>query len=132
MIALLLTTSIILSVGRSVLSKKLSDLRFATRGFFLCQGVLFFFGALAISVVEGFNFKITSIETLLYAAAYGILLILAQWLYTVALSFGNTSLCATVYSLGFILPTLSGALAFGEDFSFFDGVGVSLAVVSLF
>ena len=67
-----------------------------------------------------------------FAVVYGVFLILAQWLYTAALTYGNTSLCATVYSLGFILPTLSGAVVFGEDFSFFDGVGISLAVVSLF
>ena len=62
---------------------------------------------------------------------YGALLILAQWFYTAALSKGNTAACSTVYSLGFIFPTLSGAMIWNEAFSFVDLLGVLSAVAAV-
>jgi drug/metabolite transporter (DMT)-like permease len=66
--------------------------------------------------------------TLVYAIIYGLLLILAQWFYTAALAKGNTALCSTVYSLGFIFPTLSGAILWSEPFSILDVLGILCAV----
>ena len=58
---------------------------------------------------------------------YGLLLIFAQWFYTAALTQGNIALCSTVYSLGFIFPTLSGTILWKETFSFLDLCGVLCA-----
>ena len=48
--------------------------------------------------------------------------------YTAALAKGNTALCSTVYSLGFILATLSGAILWAESFSFLDLLGIMCAI----
>ena len=69
--------------------------------------------------------------TLVYAIVYGILLLLAQWFYTASLASGNTALCSTVYSLGFVLPTLSGAVFWSEEFSAFDFLGILCAVAAV-
>ena len=45
---LLLGLSVVLSTGRNLFSKKLSDIRFGTRAFFLCQSVLFLCGAVSL------------------------------------------------------------------------------------
>ncbi len=125
---LLLALSVLLSTGRNLLSKNLSSVEFKTKPFFLCQGVLFLFGALALVSFEGISFESIAGETLLFAFIYGCLLVLAQWFYTAALSKGNTALCSTVYSLGFILPTMSGVIVFCEAFSIFDFFGILCAV----
>ena len=52
---LLLALSVLLSTGRNLLSKNLSSVEFKTKPFFLCQGVLFLFGALALVSFEGMN-----------------------------------------------------------------------------
>lgn len=131
MIALLLVFSIVMSVGRNLFSKRLSCIRFGSKGFFICQSVLFLFGGIAVAIFG--QLRITSIapETLIYAITYGLLLICSQWFYTSALSTGNTGLCSTVYSLGFILPTLSGAVLWSEAFSFVDFIGILCAVFAI-
>ena len=128
MIILLLSISIVLSTGRNILSKKLSDLRFGTKPFFWCQSVLFLGGAVALLLFGGIPQSGIALHTWLYALIYGILLILAQWFYTAALSVGNTALCSTVYSMGFILPTLSGAIFWSESISAAGVIGVLCAV----
>ena len=131
MTVLLLALSIVLSTGRNLLSKQLSSAAFGTRRFFLCQGILFAFGALALLLAGAPLRQPPSLQTLSYAIVYGILLILAQWFYTLALGRGNTALCSTVYSMGFILPTLSGALIWSEPFSMLDFAGVVCAVFAI-
>ena len=125
---LLLCLSVVLSTGRNIFSKSLSDIRFKTRHFFWCQSALFLFGAFALVLFGKITFDIVAYQTLIYAAVYAILLIFAQWFYTVALAKGNTALCSTVYSLGFILPTLSGAILWKEAFSFLDLLGILCAI----
>ena len=127
----LLSLSVVLSTGRNLLSKNLSFVRFKTKQFFLCQSILFFFGAFAILLFGKVSFVSIAQETLLYSMIYGALLILAQWFYTAALSKGNTAACSTVYSLGFIFPTLSGAMIWNEAFSFVDLLGVLSAVAAV-
>ena len=127
----LLSLSVVLSTGRNLLSKNLSFVRFKTKQFFLCQSILFFFGAFAILLFGKVSFVSIAQETLLYSMIYGALLILAQWFYTAALSKGNTAACSTVYSLGFIFPTLSGAIIWNEAFSFVDLLGVLSAVAAV-
>ena len=127
---LLLGLSVVLSTGRNLLSKNLSEIRFGTRNFFLFQGALFFCGAVGLVLFGGIFFDAVAVayQTFVYATAYAILLIFAQWFYTAALAKGNTAICSTIYSLGFILPTLSGAIIWSEAFSFLDMLGVLCAV----
>ena len=128
---ILLALSVVLSTGRNLLSKNLSNIRFGTRPFFLCQSILFLCGAVAIFSFGGISISSIATLTLLYAGIYGFLLILAQWFYTAALSKGNTAACSTVYSLGFIFPTLSGVALWNEAFSFIDFLGVMCAVAAV-
>lgn len=125
---LLLALSVVLSTGRNLCSKKLSDIQFGTRSFFLCQSTLFLCGGIALILFENISLNDLAIATVGYAIVYGLLLILAQWFYTAALSKGNTALCSTVYSLGFIIPTLSGAILWSEPFSIPDLFGVLCAI----
>ena len=128
---LLLTLSIVLSTWRNLFSKKLSGIRFGTRQFFLCQSALFLCGGAALVIFGKISFSAVSYKILIYAVVYAVLLILAQWFYTAALAKGNTALCSTVYSLGFIFPTLSGAILWSEEFSFLDFVGILCAVSAI-
>ena len=127
----LLALSVVLSTGRNLLSKDLSHVRFKTKPFFSYQSILFLFGAIAILSFGNVSFVSVASATLLYSLIYGSLLILAQWFYTAALSKGNTAACSTVYSLGFIFPTLSGAMIWNEAFSFVDLLGVLSAVAAV-
>lgn len=125
---LLLGLSVVLSTGRNLFSKNLSEVQFGTKPFFLCQGALFLCGGAALVLFGEISFGSISPITFVYAIIYGLLLILAQWFYTAALAKGNTALCSTVYSLGFIFPTLSGAIIWAEAFSFFDLLGILCAI----
>ena len=127
MAAFLLCLSIVLSTGRNLFSKNLSRIPFGTKAFFLCQGTLFLCGAVALAIFTKLPFGKLSPAIALYALVYGLLLIFAQWFYTAALAKGNTALCSTVYSLGFILPTVSGALLWDEPFSLLDFFGILCA-----
>ena len=128
---LLLGLSVVLSTGRNLFSKNLSNIQFGTRPFFWCQAALFLCGAVALVLLGKISSGGVACQTLIYAAVYGILLILAQWFYTAALAKGNTALCSTVYSLGFILPTLSGAILWTEAFSPLDLLGTLCAVAAV-
>jgi drug/metabolite transporter (DMT)-like permease len=125
---LLLGLSVVLSTGRNLFSKNLSDVQFGTKPFFLCQCALFLCGGAALVLFGNISFGVVAYQTLIYAAVYAILLIFAQWFYTAALAKGNTALCSTVYSLGFIFPTLSGVILWSEPFSILDVLGILCAV----
>ena len=125
---LLLGLSVVLSTGRNLFSKNLSEVQFGTKPFFLCQGALFLCGGASLVLFGNISFGVVAYQTLICAAVYAILLIFAQWFYTAALAKGNTALCSTVYSLGFILPTLSGAILWAESFSFLDLLGIMCAI----
>ena len=125
---LLLGLSVVLSTGRNLFSKNLSAIRFGTRSFFLCQSILFLCGGVALVIFGKVSFGVIAYQTLIYATVYALLLIFAQWFYTAALAKGNTALCSTVYSLGFIFPTLSGAILWAEPFSPFDLLGILCAI----
>ena len=128
---ILLTLSVLLSTARNLLSKNLSGIHFGSRAFFWCQSILFLFGTIAVIIFSGFSITVISYITLSLALVYGLLLILAQWFYTASLAKGNTALCSTVYSLGFILPTLSGAIFWSESFSLLDLLGVLCAAAAV-
>lgn len=128
---LLLALSVVLSTGRNLFSKELSSVKFGTKPFFLCQGILFLCGSAGLVIFGRGVFGAVACQTLIYAAVYTVLLIFAQWFYTISLAKGNTALCSTVYSLGFIFPTLSGAIIWAEAFSFLDLLGILCAVSAI-
>ena len=89
----MLISSVSLSSGRNILSKGMSESKFASAEFFLFQGVMFLVGAtLLFPLALAENLLKTSCETFIYALIYGALLISAQWNYTVALKKKNSSL----------------------------------------
>lgn len=127
---LFLALSISLSTVRTLLSKKLSRIEFGNKEFYIFQAIIFFTGSASLCIF-GKPFPFYPSPMLFYAVIYGILLILAQWMYTAALSCGNTALCSTVYSMGFIIPTISGALFWSEKLNLFDIIGIVFAVLAL-
>jgi drug/metabolite transporter (DMT)-like permease len=126
--ALLLFTSVIFSSGRNLLSKGISSVSFGSRRFFLLQSLIFSSGALVLLIFTGYSFKTISFLTVLFSVVYAVLLLSAQWCYTIALRSGQVGVCATVYSLGFILPTISGAIFWHETVTLWNVIGVSLII----
>lgn len=127
---LLLFLSIALSSGRNILSKNISDFSLGTKKFYLSQAIIFFSGSLVL-MIFGTDFSSISLITVLYAIIYGLLLIAAQWCYTVALKGGKTAVCSTVYSLGFIFPTLSGCLFWNEKVTLVNLIGVLMVIPAI-
>ena len=126
---LILAVSVSLSAGRNLTSKK-TAVSFRKRAdFFLSQTVLFGTAAVFFAVYVFLQLTQISCVTWVYGLIYGILLILSQWMFTLALKRGNTSVCSVVYSLGFILPTVFGSVFWKENFPLQHGVGVILAVL---
>lgn len=128
---LLLTLDIALATGRNLLSKRMSDAAFGTSAFFLRQCILFGFGALALLLFGDARWHLPAPQTILFAVFYALLLIGAQWCYTVALGGGGTALCSTVYSMGFILPTLFGFFLGEDAFSVWKSIGIVCAVATV-
>ena len=126
--AFLLLTSASFASVRNVLTKSFAPFSFKRREFFGIQALVFGFGSIALLIVNLFSFKGLSVFTLLLALVYGVLLVCAQWFYTIALSKGKTAICATIYSFGFLIPTLSGAIFWEEKITTFGIMGVLLAI----
>ena len=126
--ALLLLVSASLASARNVLMKSFAPFLFRRREFFLIQAAVFGVGSAALFVVNLFSFSGLSALTVLLGLTYGVLLMCAQWFYTIALSNGKTGICATIYSFGFLLPTLSGAVFWQEKITFWGFLGILIAV----
>lgn len=123
----LLLLSVGLSAGRNSISKKIAATAGERASFFLSQMVLFFTAAVLLAACN-LPMLTVSCLTWLYGVTYGLLLVLSQWMFTLSLRTGAASVCSVVYALGFLLPTLSGVLFWGEDFALTQGLGVVLAV----
>ncbi len=123
-----LLLSVALSAGRSIASKKTATAAKEMSVFFFCQSVLFFSASVLLIAVNGHVFSAVSAITVLYGVLYGVLLVLSQWMFVIALRSGSASLCTVIYSLGFVLPTVSGALFWGEEFTAVHVVGLLLAL----
>ena len=124
----LLLLSVLLSAGRNVLSKRIAVGGGGKAAFFLSQGVLFSAATLLLAGCQSRTETTLSPTTLWLGLLYGVLLLSSQWLYTLALQSGSTAVCSTVYALGFLLPTLSGAFFWRESFTLTDGIGLALAL----
>ena len=122
--ALLLMLSATLASARNVLVKGFAGFEIKSREFFGGQASIFGAGCIVLLFVNLFDFNGISAFTVLFALVYGALLICAQWCYTLALMHGKTAICVTVYSFGFVIPTLSGAIFWGESLSIFAIFGI--------
>lgn len=123
-----LIMSVSLSSGRNIASKKTAADTNKKSQFFLSQSILFASAALLLFGFGVSNLATVSAVTIVYGIVYGVLLVLSQWMFTLALQNGNTALCTVIYSLGFLLPTVSGALFWNEDFTILHLIGVLVAV----
>jgi len=128
---LLLLLSTLFSTARNIFSKGISVFEFGTKKFYLSQSVIFLGGGISALLFDKVNFSELAGITLVYSIIYAVLLISAQWFYTTAMSTGNVSVCATVYSLGFILPTLSGSIFWKEPLDFLDIIGIICVAAAL-
>lgn len=122
--AVLLILSVCLSSTRNVLTKGFSGFSIKNRQFFRIQALIFGTGTIVLLAVLPFNYNGFSLFTVGYALIYGSMLLCAQWFYTIALTNGKTALCATIYSFGFIIPTLSGTIFWSEKISVFGYIGI--------
>lgn len=126
MIIFLLILTIFFSTIRNVLSKNISGLSFGSERFFASQAILFLFGGLVLALFSGNIFNGFSLQTFFYALIYSVLLLMSQYFYTMSLRNGNIGICSTVYSFGFIFPTLSGCIFWNEYVSILNFVGILL------
>ena len=128
-IILFLILSVTLSAGRNITSKKTAVNIQKTSDFYFSQTILFASATFLLLIfVLTAPIKVSPI-TIGFGMIYGVLLILSQWMFTIALKNGNVSICSVVYSLGFILPTLSGTLFWNERFTLKNLIGVLMAVL---
>ena len=128
---LLLTASVSCSTARAVFSKRLGIASGGKREFCKTQAELFFFAAAVIFLLNIKGMCLPSGKTLVFGVMYGIFTVLAQWLYTVALGKMPVSVCAMVYSFGFIIPTVFGTVMWNESIGFFKILSVLLCVVTI-
>lgn len=126
-----LLLSVSLTSGRNIASKKTAADNTATSHFFFSQAMLFLAAALLLISFNLTSFSAISSTTLIYGIIYGVLLISSQWMFTLALKKGSTAICSVVYSLGFIIPTVSGAFFWNEEFTLTDLLGLILALTTI-
>lgn len=122
-----LSSSVGLTVGRNIISKKIATDSQNRASFFFSQMMLFGAATLLLLLLGLKNLTSLSATTLWLGILYGVFLILAQWAYTFALGLGTTSVCVVVYAMGFIVPTVSGHFFWNEEFTLLNGIGVALA-----
>ena len=123
-----LLLSVFLSSGRNIFSKKNAVNNNDVSEFFFSQSLLFLSATLLLIPLCIKGFSGISKITFLYGIIYGILLLLSQWMFTLSLKKGSTSICSVIYSLGFLLPTLSGTIFWNEEFSFGNLICLLIAI----
>lgn len=126
-----LALSVSLSAGRNIVTKKTSVSADSPSRFYFSQTVLFAAAVVLLLILSGGIPTAVHRITLLLGLAYGVLLILSQWMLTKAMARGNTSVCAVIYSMGFLLPTVSGALFWHEKLTVFHCIGIVAAIAAI-
>ncbi len=99
---------------RGIMSKELSGIAFGSKSFFKTQSILFLSGWCIIVITNPRSACDISHTTFLLSLLYAVFPTSAQWCYTFSLSKGNMGMCSTIYSMGFILPAISGYLFWDE------------------
>lgn len=127
----LLISSVVCSTARAVFSKKLGALNGSKYGFYITQTVLF---AIAAAMIFILNFKSIcrpSVTAVILAVAYGIFTVSSQWTYTIALTKAPVSVCAMVYSFGFIIPTVFGTIVWRERVNSLKIISILLCICTI-
>ena len=122
--ALILICSILFGATKNVLIKGFSVHSIKNREFFILQASIFGAGSVVLAIANLISFNGISKFTVICSIFYGIMLVAALWCYTLALSQGKTAVCATIYSFGFVVPTLSGTLFWNETITIFGYLGI--------
>lgn len=126
---ILLFLTMTLSTGRNIFLKSVSDVPLKSKAFFIIQALIFFSGAIVLTAANGFSS--ISATTVFFSLGYALFLIMAQWNYTYALKNGNVGICAIVYSLGFIIPTIFGFVFWGESLTPLKLLGIILVIPAI-
>ena len=121
--------AVMLGTGRGVFSKGM--VCEGKKGFYFNQFLLFLSGTVGIFICNIKAFLTVTSTTYFYGVVFGILTIIAQWCYTVALGRGPTSICAMIYSFGFIMPTISGPIFWNEPFGITSFIGILIAITAI-
>ena len=124
-----LLLSVSLSSGRNLISKKTAISYSGLGPFFFSQTLLFGCAAVLMLFFGITDLINASSVTWVYGGIYGILLLLSQWMFTLALKNGAASVCTVIYSLGFIIPTLVGTYFWDEDLTIFSFIGILVAAI---
>lgn len=127
----LLISSVVCSTARAVFSKKLGAVNGSKYGFYITQTVLFTIAAAMIFVLNLKSIGRPSAAAVILAVAYGIFTVLSQWMYTIALTKAPVSVCAMVYSFGFIIPTVFGTAVWHERVNVFKIISIMLCICTI-
>lgn len=135
MLYFLLVISTLTATGKSVLFKKIGVDSKCSRQFLRFNGLSFVVAAITALIVSGFDFK-----SLIYLSPYSILMsvlltisVIGTYLSQIkALSLGNSSSTMLIYSCGFLIPVVFGAIAYNETITCADILAIALLIVSLF
>lgn len=128
---LLLSASLIGSTARAVFSKKLGVLNGSKYGFYITQTFLFVVAAAVIFILNIKSINYPSVTAVFLALAYGIFTVSSQWTYTIALTKAPVSVCAMVYSFGFIIPTVFGTLVWSEKVNALKIISILLCICTI-
>ena len=120
----LLMVSVVCSTARAVFSKKLK----ATGSM---QALLFIVASAVVFIVYAGNIRCPAKVTVVLSVFYGIFTFLSQWMYTIALAEASVSVCAMVYSFGFIIPTVFGTIVWREPINAFRIISILLCVFTI-
>ena len=126
---LFLIVSMLSSVTRSLLSKRLSPHVSSSAGFGAVNTMLFgaaFITSLVFSAAQG-NISVSGL-TLVLGLLYAAFTVLAQLSYMRALSEGRVSSVSFLYSCGFLIPTAAGILIWHEGITFVGALGKAMLV----
>lgn len=135
MLYFLLVLSTLTATGKAVVFKKIGVESKSLRQFLRFNGLSFVVAvitALAIACFDNKNLALPSPFSAGMAVLLCLSVIVTYLAQMKALSLGNSSTTMLIYSCGFLLPVIFGAIAYDEIISGADVFAVALLVVSLF
>lgn len=130
----MLAISTAAAAGKAVIFKKIGVDSKSTKQLVASNALSFLFAALLTLAFSGFRFgKLLSISpfSFLLAVLFAVCMIFTYLTQMKALSFGNGSSTMMVYSCGFLVPIVFGALAYNEHISLVQFFALLLLILSL-
>ncbi len=91
---------------------------------------LFLFGGIVIGIKCAVGGIELSMYSLLLSALYALFTLLSQMLFMKATDNGDVALSSLIYSCGFLLPTLFGAVVYREELTAFKALGIIVILAS--